>query len=124
MFCHAIEALKSPAMMHGECVAAGCVAEAELTLRLGLPHNLDRAKIERVVNVFEAYGLPVHVPAGLEVDTLMRKMALDKKNKGNSIRCTIVTDIGVSITNPQPVRSAPALTFRSSRPKCPSRSAA
>ena len=34
---------------------------------------------------------------------LMKKMSMDKKNQGNSIRCTIVTDIGVSITNPQPV---------------------
>ena len=34
----------------------------------------------------------------------MRKMALDKKNRGNTIKCTIVTDIGVSIVQPQPVR--------------------
>ena len=27
--------------------------------------------------------------------------ALDKKNLGDSIRCTIVTDIGVFVTNPQ-----------------------
>lgn len=36
---HAIEAIKSPEMMHGECVAAGCVAEAELALRLALDSN-------------------------------------------------------------------------------------
>ena len=29
--------------------------------------------------------------------------ALEKKNLGDSIRCTIVTDIGVFVTNPQPV---------------------
>lgn len=33
----------------------------------------------------------------------MRKMALDKKNRGAAIRCTVVTDIGVSLTQPQPV---------------------
>ena len=33
----------------------------------------------------------------------VKKMALDKKNRGASIRCTIVTDIGVSLTHPQPV---------------------
>ena len=32
----------------------------------------------------------------------MRKMALDKKNRGASIRCTIVTEIGVSLAQPQP----------------------
>jgi len=102
---HAIEAIKSPAMMHGECIAAGCVVEAELTLRLpstaGAP--LDRAKIQRVTDCFASYGLPVYVPRGLEIDTLMRKMALDKKNRGNTIKCTIVTDIGVTIVQPQPV---------------------
>ena len=101
---HAIEALKSPAWMHGECIAAGCVAEAEVALRLGRADmKLDAAKIERVTRCFAQYGLPVHVPRGLPLDSLMRKMALDKKNQGNTIRCTIVTDIGVSITNPQPV---------------------
>ena len=33
----------------------------------------------------------------------MSKMALDKKNRGSTIRCTIVTDIGISIAQPQPV---------------------
>ena len=32
---HGIEAIKSPAMMHGECVAIGCVVEGELALRMG-----------------------------------------------------------------------------------------
>jgi len=100
---HAIEALKSPAMMHGECIAAGCVAEAELPLRLGIPSQLDRAKIKRIADCFASYGLPIHVPRGLSIEQLMRKMALDKKNRGNTIKCTIVTDIGVSIAQPQPV---------------------
>ena len=39
----------------------------------------------------------------MDISMLMKKMSMDKKNQGNSIRCTIVTDIGVSITNPQPV---------------------
>mmetsp|Transcript_22712 Transcript_22712/g.51396 ORF Transcript_22712/g.51396 Transcript_22712/m.51396 type:complete len:440 (-) Transcript_22712:833-2152(-) len=99
---HAIEALKSPAMMHGECVAVGCVAEAELSLRMGNA-SLTKEKIERITKCFASYGLPVHVPKGLDVTALMKKMALDKKNQGNSVRCTIVTDIGISVTNPQPV---------------------
>mmetsp|Transcript_26695 Transcript_26695/g.45690 ORF Transcript_26695/g.45690 Transcript_26695/m.45690 type:complete len:428 (+) Transcript_26695:43-1326(+) len=100
---HAIEALKSPAYMHGECVAVGCVAETEVVMRLGIESQLDRPKIERITKCFASYNLPVHVPRGLELDSLMNKMALDKKNRGNTIKCTIVTDIGVSIAQPQPV---------------------
>merc|ERR1712160_165701 len=65
--------------------------------------GLSRDKIDRITRCFASYGLPIHVPRDLETSMLMKKMALDKKNLGNSIRCTIVTDIGVSVTNPQPV---------------------
>lgn len=102
---HAIEAIMSPAMMHGECISAGCVAEAELTLKLGLDSKIDGAKIKRIADCFASYGLPIHVPRGLNIEQLMRKMALDKKNRGNTIKCTIVTDIGASISQPQPVQS-------------------
>merc|ERR1712048_927350 len=89
-------------MMHGECVAVGCVAEAELALRMG-NESLSQEKIQRITDCFASYGLPIYVPKGLEVSKLMKKMSLDKKNRGNTIRCTIVTDIGASITDPQPV---------------------
>lgn len=99
---HAIEALKSPAMMHGECVAVGCVVEGELTRRLG-NEKMTKHKIQRIQKCFESYGLPVHLPKGLDISMLMKKMEMDKKNRGKSIRCTIVTDIGVSLANPQPI---------------------
>jgi 3-dehydroquinate synthetase len=98
---HAIEAIKSPAMMHGECVAIGCVVEGELALRMGYK-SLTREKMERVAKCFTSYGLPIHVPGGLDEETMCKKIGMDKKNKGNSIRCTIITDIGVSIADPQP----------------------
>ena len=59
-------------------------------------------KMERVAKCFASYGLPIHVPPGLDEELMFKKIGLDKKNKGNSIRCTIVTDIGVSIPDPQP----------------------
>jgi hypothetical protein len=64
----------------GECVAVGCVAEAELSLRMGNA-SLTKEKIERITKCFASYGLPVHVPKGLDVTALMKKMALDKKNQ-------------------------------------------
>ena len=100
---HAVEALKSPEMMHGECVSVGCVAEAEVAMRLGRPdQQLDASKIARITACFASYGLPVHVPRGLPIEMLMKKMALDKKNRGTTIRCTVVTDIGISLEQPQP----------------------
>merc|ERR1712151_890397 len=89
-------------MMHGECVSVGCVAEAELAFRMGNT-SLSEDKIKRITDCFASYGLPIHVPKGLESSKLMKKMTMDKKNQGNTIRCTIVTDIGASVTDPQPV---------------------
>lgn len=97
---HAIEALVSPQFLHGECVSIGCVAEAELACRMG---HLPREAIAEVRACFEAYGLPVLAPPGLTVQALMDKMAVDKKNQGRTIRCTIITAVGKSIDHPQPV---------------------
>ena len=51
------------AMMHGECVAAGCVAEAEVARRLGQAPLLTPEKVARIAACFASYGLPVHVSA-------------------------------------------------------------
>jgi len=97
---HAIEALVSPKLLHGECVSIGCVAEADLAVRMG---HLDKDAVAKIRECFEAYELPVSAPVGLSVQALMDKMALDKKNQGKAIRCTIVTGIGTSVEHPLPV---------------------
>jgi len=100
---HAIEALMSPAMLHGECVAVGCVLEADLACRLG---HLDASAVPRIRACFEAYGLPVtmpDLPEGKGLTDLMAKMSVDKKNVGGNIRCTIIRGIGTSFDCPMAV---------------------
>jgi len=97
---HAIEALVSPELLHGECVSIGCVWEAELASRMG---HLEKEAVAKIRNCLEAYGLPVTAPKGLSTSALMQKMAVDKKNEGKTIRCTIITGIGTSIDHPLPV---------------------
>merc|ERR1719512_603695 len=100
---HAIEALMSPKLLHGECVSIGCVLEADLAQRLGW---LKPGAVPRIRACFEAYGLPVEMPVlpdGKGLEDLMAKMAVDKKNVGGAIRCTIITDIGASMECPQKV---------------------
>eukprot|EP01047_Picozoa_sp_COSAG01_P073592 COSAG01_NODE_12046_length_1808_cov_4.321240_1_plen_55_part_10 len=36
----------------------------------------------------------------------MGKMALDKKNSGATIRCTVVVEVGQALDQPQPVERA------------------
>ena len=47
------------------------------------------------------------MPPGLEVDALMGKMSLDKKNEAGRIRCTMVLDIGDCKVQPEPVERGP-----------------
>merc|ERR1719436_2128542 len=68
---HAIEALVSPKLLHGECVSIGCVAEAKLACRLG---HLPKEAIAEIQACFEAYGLPVKCPVGLSLEAIMGKM--------------------------------------------------
>lgn len=103
---HAIEALKSPELLHGECVSIGCVLEADLAVRMG---HLEAAAVPRIRACFEAYGLPVampQLPEGKGLPHLMAKMAVDKKNVGDTIRCTIIKGIGDSFEHPLPTPKA------------------
>merc|ERR1712190_370787 len=49
---HAIEALVSPKLLHGECVSIGCVAEADLACRMG---RLKEEAVGQIRACFEAY---------------------------------------------------------------------
>jgi len=97
---HAIEGLVSPQLLHGECVSIGCVWEAELAARLG---HIPKEAVGRIKTCLASYHLPVKCPSGLSLENLMGKMAVDKKNEGKTIRCTIITSIGTSIDHPVPV---------------------
>eukprot|EP00962_Isochrysis_galbana_P005286 scaffold1441_cov120-Isochrysis_galbana.AAC.15 len=101
---HAIEGIASPKMLHGECVAIGCIYEAVLARDLG---HLDPSAVGRITRAMKSYGLPVTCPKQyLVIDRLMAKMAVDKKNKAGRVRVTMLTSIGTSIDDPQPVDTA------------------
>ncbi|KAM9937669.1 hypothetical protein OXX80_002806 [Metschnikowia pulcherrima] len=100
---HAIEAVVTPQALHGECVAVGMVKEAELARYWGV---LSPTAVARLVKCIAAYGLPVSVDDAifrqrighkrhfLAIDTLLQKMAIDKKNDGSKIRTVILEAIG------------------------------
>lgn len=98
---HAIEAILTPEILHGECVAVGSVLEARLACHLGI---LDDAAIPRIIKCFEAYGLPSSLenPTLKElsgarqcpVDRIMFFMSLDKKNDGPKKKVVLLSAIG------------------------------
>lgn len=100
---HAIEAIVTPQALHGECVAIGMVKEAELARYWGV---LSPVAVARLVNCIASYSLPTtiddkiflqrigHKRHFVQLDTLMAKMAIDKKNDGSKIRSVILEAIG------------------------------
>lgn len=98
---HAIEAILTPQILHGECVAVGMVKEAELARHLGI---LKDVAVARVVKCISAYGLPTSLKdarirklsAGKHcpVDQLLFNMALDKKNDGPKKKVVLLSAIG------------------------------
>lgn len=100
---HAIEAVLTPEALHGECVSIGMIKEAELSRYLGI---LPPVAVARLSKCLVAYGLPVSIDDKeflkkvgpkrhyVEIDILLKKMAIDKKNDGSKIRCVLLEKIG------------------------------
>lgn len=100
---HAIEAVLTPQALHGECVSVGMILEAELLRYLGI---LSDVAVARLAKALVAYGLPVTVDDPeflrkvgykrklLNLDVLIQKMLIDKKNDGLKIRCVLLESIG------------------------------
>lgn len=100
---HAIEAILTPQALHGECVSVGMIKEAELARYLGV---LSPVAVARLSKCLDAYHLPVSLDNAeflqkignkrhyVEINTLVEKMLIDKKNDGSKIRCVLIESIG------------------------------
>ncbi|KAI0699758.1 EPSP synthase-domain-containing protein [Cerioporus squamosus] len=100
---HAIEAVLTPAMLHGECVSVGMILEAEVARQLGV---LSQVAVGRLTRCLKAYNLPVSLsdpriaslPAArsLSVARLLDIMKIDKKNSGPQKKIVILSRIGAT----------------------------
>ena len=89
---HALEAaLGYRGWLHGEAIAAGMVAEAEIGRTLGVtpPEIVDELR-----QTIAQAGLPTQLPAGVDADTLLTHMRHDKKRAGDSLSIVLLEAIG------------------------------
>ena len=87
---HAVEAISGFSLKHGEAVAIGMVAEAEISNRRG---DLDVESVSRLKNLLEMAGLPVHVP-DVDATRVIAAMRHDKKVTEGRIRFVLLNAIG------------------------------
>jgi 3-dehydroquinate synthase len=95
---HGLEAISGYGKyLHGEAIAIGQVAAAELSAQLtGLPAD----DVERIRELFERAGLPVRVKLGAaQRKKLFAAMQLDKKVSGGEIKFVLAERIGKVVWN-------------------------
>jgi 3-dehydroquinate synthase len=89
-FGHAIEQVSGYAVRHGEGVALGLVAAAEMAADLG---QCEPALAARIRDLLDRLGLPVRI-TGYDVDAIYAAMFQDKKRSGKTLRFIIPHTLG------------------------------
>ena len=95
-FGHAIENVAGYGdYLHGEAVAVGFVAAANLSQKLGY---IDSDQVDRITETLHAHGLPVKLKSPLRKENLMSAMRKDKKVRAGQLRFVTLRRIGEAIT--------------------------
>ena len=88
---HALEKLTGFRLRHGDCVATGMVAAAQLSKRLGKLHAED---LQRLENICETWGMPVRIPASIKSGDIIDAVRADKKRIGEKLHFILPVRIG------------------------------
>ncbi len=89
---HAIEKAMNFQMLHGECVAVGCVAAAYISWKKGY---LPMEEYYEVRDMFVPFYLPITVE-GIDPKEVLQLTKSDKKMKGDRIKFVLIKHIGKS----------------------------
>jgi 3-dehydroquinate synthase len=91
---HGLEAASEyEALLHGEAVAVGMAAAAEIGRGLGVTPS---ALAGRQAAVLAAFGLPQEAP-GVDHERALEALALDKKVSGKAVRWVLLEDVGRTV---------------------------
>jgi len=90
-FAHAIEQVSKYSIRHGEAVAMGLVAAANLSARLD---HCSPALQERIELALDKVGLPTRIPKQLSPELLLKAMDSDKKRQAGQLRFILLHEIG------------------------------
>ena len=88
---HAIEAASDFKLIHGLAIAMGMAAVTRLAARTGL---LAPEEADRIINLIQAYGMPVTIPAELDRNRIKGYLQTDKKTVGGRVFYVIPNHIG------------------------------
>jgi len=94
---HAVELVSGFRLRHGEAVAIGMVAEAQLAERMKLSApNANLSK--RIAEICQANGLPTEIPPDLDRQAILPVLMRDKKKAGGVVKFALPVEMGKVIT--------------------------
>jgi 3-dehydroquinate synthase len=88
---HAVEAASGFALLHGEAVAVGMIAESRLAERAGVAESGTAGAVEVAVGDL---GLPTRIPHGLGAAQLLALTRADKKTRRSTVEYALPRRIG------------------------------
>jgi shikimate kinase / 3-dehydroquinate synthase len=88
---HAVELASKFELRHGEAISIGMAAEARYAARVGLA---GLSVVEAIESTLSSLGLPIHIPAEMPREEIIRAMRVDKKKNAKSIRFALPVEIG------------------------------
>jgi 3-dehydroquinate synthase len=87
---HAIEKARNFELLHGECVALGCIASAYISMKKGL---IDTGTCYEIRDMFVPYNLPISVE-NVDPARIVELVKSDKKMDNGKIKFILLHDIG------------------------------
>lgn len=88
---HAIEKYMDFRLMHGECVALGCIAACWISYRR---EQLSTEEFYEIRDMFLPFFLPITLPDDADADKILSLTKSDKKMTGNKIRFILLKKVG------------------------------
>lgn len=88
---HAFEAVaKYGEFVHGEAISIGMAGAAKLAQVFGYSEHI----YDKTVRILQKFGLPIQLPAHMDIDAIMEAVMHDKKFKEGKMTFIIPTEIG------------------------------
>lgn len=87
---HAVEKLKNFEMLHGQCVAVGCVAAMKLGVMRGY---FSEVELQMVEQCFQKFGLPIRTE-GITAEDIVSVSKSDKKMEAGKIKFILLKELG------------------------------
>ena len=90
---HAIEKLMNFELLHGECIAIGCVAAAHISWKKGY---IEEDEFLEIRDMFVGFHLPITI-SGISIDQIMETMKSDKKMECGELKFILLQEVGNAI---------------------------